>query len=69
MSTSVTRLKTGTLASVNETIGLNDTISETERATFDFQAKNIALQQEFIGKRDKLRQEYVARLAEITVGE
>jgi hypothetical protein len=47
MSTSVTRLKTGALASVNETIGLNDTQSELEKARFDYDAKLFALNQEF----------------------
>jgi len=66
MVTSVTRLKTGPVASVNETIGLNDTQSELEKARFDYDAKMFSLNQEFCVKRDKLREEYHARLAEIT---
>jgi len=69
MSTSVTRLKTGALASVNETIGLNDTQSELEKARFDYDAKLFALNQEFCDRRDKMRKEYHAKIAEITVGE
>jgi len=66
MVTSVTRLKTGPVASVNETIGLNDTQSELEKARFDYDAKMFSLNQEFCVKRDKLREEYHVRLAEIT---
>ena len=62
----VARLRTGTLASTTETIELNDTESDLERARFDHQAKLFALQQEFNGKRDKLRQEYHERVQEIT---
>jgi len=62
----VARLRTGTLAAATETIELNDTESDLERARFDHQAKLFALQQEFNGKRDKLRQEYHERVQEIT---
>jgi hypothetical protein len=62
----VARLRTGTLAATTETIELNDTESDLERARFDHQAKLFALQQEFNGKRDKLRQEYHERVQEIT---
>ena len=69
MSTSVTRLKTSGLASVNETIGLNDTQSELEKARFDYDAKLFHLNEEFCERRDKMRKEYHARLAEITASE
>jgi hypothetical protein len=62
----VTRLKAGTLAATNETIELNDIESDLEKARFDHMAKNFALQQEFNGKRDKLRAEYHERVQEIT---
>jgi hypothetical protein len=63
---SVARLKSGTLASASETIQINDTESELEQARFSHQARLFALQQEFNGKRDKLRQEYHERVQEIT---
>ena len=63
---SVARLKTGAMAAVNETISLNDVESDLEKARFDHQTKLLALQQEFNGKRDKLRQEYHERVQEIT---
>ena len=66
MQQQVTRLKAGTLAAANETIELNDVETDLERARFDHQAKLFALQQEFNGKRDKLRQEYHERVQEIT---
>jgi len=69
MVTSVTRLKTGPVASVNETIGLNDTQSELEKARFDYDAKLFALNQEFCDRRDKMRKEYHAKIAEITTSE
>jgi len=69
MSTSVTRLKTGAMAQVNETIGLNDTQSELERARFDHDAKMFALNQEFVERRDKLRREYHTKVGEITTAE
>ena len=62
----VTRLKAGSMAATNETIELNDVESDLERARFDHQAKLFALQQEFNGKRDKLRAEYHERVQEIT---
>jgi hypothetical protein len=62
----VARLKTGAMSAANETIGLNDVESDLERARFDHQAKNFALQQEFNGKRDKLRAEYHERIQQIT---
>lgn len=70
MSTQVTRLKSGT-AAINETItiALNDTETELEKARFDHQAKLFSLQQEFNGKRDKLREEYHERVQEITGGD
>jgi hypothetical protein len=54
------------MAATNETIELNDVESDLERARFDHQAKLFALQQEFNGKRDKLRAEYHERVQEIT---
>jgi hypothetical protein len=39
---------------------------EVEKANFDYQAKLSALQQQFLGKRDKLRHEYHERVQEIT---
>jgi hypothetical protein len=66
MSTQVTRLKSGPLAAANDTIELNSTQSEIERARFEHDAKMFALQVEFSTKRDKLREEYHTRLAEIT---
>ena len=66
MSTQVTRLKGGTVAAVNETIGLNDVETELEKARFDYQAKLFALQQEFNTKRDQLRAEYHERIQHIT---
>jgi hypothetical protein len=62
----VTRLKTGAVAQTNETIGLNDVETDLERARFDHQARNFALQSEYNAKRDKLREEYHARVQEIT---
>jgi hypothetical protein len=62
----VTRLKAGMLAATNETIELNDVETDLEKARFDHQAKLFALQQEFNGKRDRLRQEYHERVQEIT---
>jgi hypothetical protein len=62
----VTRLKAGTLAATNETIELNDIESDLEKARFDHQAKQFSLQQDYIAKRDKLRQEYHERVQEIT---
>ena len=69
MTNTVARLKSGSLAAVNDTIGLNDIETELEKARFDHQAKLFALQTEFNGKRDKLREEYHARVQEITGGE
>jgi hypothetical protein len=69
MSTQVTRLKAGPIAAVNETIGLNDTQSELEKARFDHDAKLFALNHEFCSKRDALRSEYHSRVREITGGE
>jgi hypothetical protein len=69
MASQITRLKSGTMASVNDTIGLNDIETELEKARFDHQAKLFALQTEFNGKRDKLREEYHERVQEITGGE
>jgi hypothetical protein len=66
MTTQVTRLKSGPVAAVNETIELNDVHSELEKARFDHDAKMFALQQEFCGKRDKLRAEYHERVQQIT---
>ena len=66
MSTQVTRLKSGVVAAVNDTIELNDTETELERARFDHQARLFSLQVEFNGKRDKLRAEYHERVQEIT---
>ena len=65
----VTRLKSGNLAASNETIEINNVQSELERASFDHQAKQFALQQDFIAKRDKLRQEYHDKVQEISGGE
>jgi hypothetical protein len=53
-------------AEVNGTIALNDTDSEIEKARFNYQTKLFALQNEFNTKRDGLRTEYHAALAEIT---
>jgi hypothetical protein len=66
MQQAVTRLKAGTLAATTETIELNDVETDLEKARFDHQAKLFALQQEFNGKRDKLRQEYHERVQAIT---
>jgi hypothetical protein len=66
MSNQVTRLKSGALASANETIELNSTHSELEQARFEHEAKNFALQQKFVLDRDKLRAEYHERVQEIT---
>jgi hypothetical protein len=63
---SVARLKSGTLASATETIQLNDVESDLEKARFDHMARNLALQQEYNAKRDKLRAEYHERVQEIT---
>jgi hypothetical protein len=65
----VTRLKAGNLAASNETIEINARESDLEQARFDHQAKQFALQQDFVAKRDKLRQEYHERVQEITGGE
>jgi hypothetical protein len=62
----VTRLKAGMLAATTETIELNDVETDLEKARFDHQAKLFALQQEFNGKRDRLRHEYHERVQEIT---
>lgn len=62
----VTRLRAGTLAATNESIGLNDVESDLEKARFDHQAKLFALQQEFNQKRDALRKEYHERVQEIS---
>jgi hypothetical protein len=64
MSTQVTRLKSG--GAVNETIELNDVETELEKARFDHQTRQFALQQEFNGRRDKLRAEYHERVQQIT---
>jgi hypothetical protein len=62
----ITRLKTNSLASTNETIGLNDIESDLEKARFEHQTRLLALQNEFNQKRDKLRGEYHAKVADIT---
>jgi len=64
----VARLKTGALASANDTIETNRIESDIEQARFDHQAKQFALQQDFVAKRDKLREEFHARVHEITEG-
>jgi len=71
MSSPITLMKTSKtlMTQVNETIGLNDTQSELEKARFDYDAKLFSLNQEFCDRRDKMRKEYHAKLAEITVGE
>lgn len=66
MMQQVTRLKAGAVAATNETIELNDVETDLEKARFDHQAKLFALQQEFNGKRDRLRQEYHEQVQEIT---
>lgn len=66
MPTHITRLKTGALASVNETIRINDIEMEIEKENFNHQARLEALGLEFRQRRDKLREEHQARLAEIT---
>jgi hypothetical protein len=53
-------------AAIRETIELNDTQTELEKARFDHDTKMLALQHEFAARRDALRAEYHARVAEIT---
>ena len=56
-------------AAVAETIALNDTQSDVDKARFDYEAKMFALQAEFRERSDKLKAEYHEQLQAITAGE
>lgn len=56
-------------AAVAETIALNNTQSDVDKARFDYEAKMLALQAEFRERSDKLKAEYHEQLQAITAGE
>jgi hypothetical protein len=67
MNTTVAKFKS--TAAVNGAIDLNDRQAELDKARFDHDTKQWALQQEFCSKRDLLRLEYHARVTSIMGGE